>query len=731
MRRLRGVVPLFVGCLLLFPVLAQAQATLAGVVRDNTGAVLPGVTVEATSPVLIEKARTAVTDGSGQYRITDLEPGIYSVSFTLSGFNVTKRDNLEVRGSGVIPINAELRIGALQETITVTGESPLVDTQTTRRETVLTSETLQTLPATRTYGALLNAIPGLSTNTGSLGAMATPDMTFFTANGGRQNGGQVQIDGMPVAASFNGGGVSTFTYDVANAAEMQVLVSGGLGEAENGEPRINLVPQSGGNAFRGQGFYSGAGKWSASSNISPELTAVGIVEPPTILKLWDLSGSYSGPVVRDRLWFFGSLRQYGNYQVVEGVTTNRLAGNDGTWAYEAATGFQARTANSRDIFSGRFTGQITDRNRLSVYHEYQHRCSGTTATADGEGCRKPGGDWIGLGTTTASPESWPGYHDFPYYVTQIAWTSPLSNRLLLEAGFSRFHYLWAGFGQAPPDHLDLIPVVETQARDGHRASFQYRGIFDPIAYAYADNDANPNNWKAAASYVTGSHNVKFGYQGSLQRSLQGREANDTLLVYRFEHDGTSGDASELQRLRLLHRPAVGDQRPDGDAVALRSGSVDERPSDGAGRDALRPGVELGPGRKQRHHADLAVQSDAEDVRTHGQRRGLQRHHHAVGCGVGRLRHRPDGAEGEHRQVPADGDQRRELRDQQSGRRRPVRHLRPQPELDRRRRRPRHRLQHHELRGAEPGDRVGRHLRRGHRQQPELRQPESERHACEP
>src|SRR5688572_1381093 len=222
MRRLRGVVPLFVGCLLLFPALAQAQATLAGVVRDNTGAVLPGVTVEATSPVLIEKARTAVTDGSGQYRITDLEPGLYSVSFTLSGFNVTKRDNLEVRGSGVIPINAEMRIGALQETITVTGESPLVDTQTTRRETVLTSETLQTLPATRTYGALLNAIPGLSTNTGSLGAMATPDMTFFTANGGRQNGGQVQIDGMPVAASFNGGGVSTFTYDVANAAEMQV-----------------------------------------------------------------------------------------------------------------------------------------------------------------------------------------------------------------------------------------------------------------------------------------------------------------------------------------------------------------------------------------------------------------------------------------------------------------------------------------------------------------------------
>src|SRR5687768_6960075 len=284
MRRLCAALP-YALVLLLLPAAANAQATLAGVVRDNSGAVLPGVTIEATSPALIEKSRTAISDGTGQYRITELPPGTYALTFTLSGFGVVRRSEVEVRGSGVIPINAELRLGALQETITVTGESPLVDTQSTRRETVLTSETLQTLPATRTYGALLNAIPGLSTNTGSLGAMAAPDMTFFTANGGRQNGGQVQIDGMPVAASFNGGGVSTFTYDVANAAEMQVLVSGGLGEAENGEPRINLVPQSGGNTFRGQAFYSGAGEWSAASNITPELTDVGIIAPPTPLKL--------------------------------------------------------------------------------------------------------------------------------------------------------------------------------------------------------------------------------------------------------------------------------------------------------------------------------------------------------------------------------------------------------------------------------------------------------------
>lgn len=541
MRRRPAVLVLVLGAFLLVPSLAHAQATLAGVVRDASGAVLPGVTVEAASPALIEKVRAVVADGSGQYRITGLPPGSYGLTFTLSGFNVFKREGVQVTGSGVIAINAELRIGALQETITVTGETPVVDTQSTRRETVLDDAVINALPATRSYGALLNSIPGLMTNTGSTGAMVTPDMTFFTAHGGRQNEGQVQIDGMPIAASFNGGGVSTFTYDIANAEEMQVLVSGGLGEQENGGPRMNLVPRSGGNSFRGSAFYSGAGSWSTGSNIDDALRAVNITAPPEIVKLYDVSGSLGGPIVKDRLWFFGNLRQYANYQIIESVVGNRNAGTP-SWEYVADPSIQARTANSRDIYSFRFTAQATAKNRVSFSHEYQHRCSGTSLGA-GEGCRGPGDGWIGLGTgggTPSSPEAWPGYHDFPYYVTQATWTNPLSSRVLLEAGFSRFQYLWAGFGQAPPDHLDLIPVTEALAIDGHRANFSYRGIFDPLAYAYADNDANPNNWKAALSYVTGAHNLKFGYQGAFQRSTIGREANDTLMRYSFNNRQPTG-----------------------------------------------------------------------------------------------------------------------------------------------------------------------------------------------
>ena len=148
-------------CVLLFvlllPAIASAQATVAGTVRDSSGAVLPGVSVEATSPALIEKTRSATTDGSGQYRITDLPPGDYTLLFSLSGFNSVRRQGVTVAGSGVIPISIELAIGTLSETLTVTGDSPLVDTQTTQRETVISADTIASLPITRNYGGVLYA----------------------------------------------------------------------------------------------------------------------------------------------------------------------------------------------------------------------------------------------------------------------------------------------------------------------------------------------------------------------------------------------------------------------------------------------------------------------------------------------------------------------------------------------------------------------------------------------
>ena len=138
-----------VAALVLLPTLAFAQATITGVVKDASGAVLPGVTVETSSPALIEKTRTAVTDGTGQYRIEGLRPGTFAVVFTLPGFQTLRREGIELSGTFVATVNAELKVGALDETITVTGETPIVDVQSVRRQTTLTNDLLTTVPSAR------------------------------------------------------------------------------------------------------------------------------------------------------------------------------------------------------------------------------------------------------------------------------------------------------------------------------------------------------------------------------------------------------------------------------------------------------------------------------------------------------------------------------------------------------------------------------------------------------
>src|SRR5207244_4110504 len=271
------------------PAAAFAQATITGMVKDTSGAVLPGVTVEASSPVLIEKVRSAVTDSAGLYRIVDLRPGTYSMTVSLPGFATIRRDGIEVTGSVTLTIPFDLKVGAVQETVTVTGASPVVDVQNTRRETVISSSAIEALPATRAYGSILNAMPGVTVDNNGLAA--TPTMTFFSAHGGRTNEGRMAINGMTVAAAFNGGGVSSLTYDTNNVEEVAMLVSGGLGENETGGPMMNLVPKSGGNKFSGQAFFNTAGDWSRGDNIDDTLRSQGITRGPGIKSSSDASGA--------------------------------------------------------------------------------------------------------------------------------------------------------------------------------------------------------------------------------------------------------------------------------------------------------------------------------------------------------------------------------------------------------------------------------------------------------
>jgi len=505
MRVLRRILFLL-AWLAFLPASAHAQS-LTGIVKDSSGAVLPGVTVEVSSPALIEKTRSATTDGSGVYQIVNLRPGTYLVTFSLSGFSTVRREGLEISGAGATTVNAELRVGSVTETVQVTGETPVVDVKTVRRESVIGNQVINELPASRSYGSILAAVPSMQGAGANSSASQNP--SFFTVHGGPGNEGHVQIDGLNVGAAFNGGGVSGNAYDIANAQEMQISISGGLGEAEVGGPYLNIIPKTGGNSFSGSIFASGAGKWAQSDNVDAqqvaESTAAGApITTAGLIKLWDASYAMGGPVKRDRLWFYANIRDEGNHTEIPGLYANKFAGDPAHWDYAPDLNVKARLASSKTIVSGRLTSQLTPRNKVSFYYDYQWDCDQSSQSLT-EGCRPRGDDWTtgSIFGAAFSPESVSNYWDAREVISQATWSSPVTSRLLLEAGYSTFLSHW-GWMKQPGAVTDLVGITTLAP-----VFRQYRGVDNML-----DNSQNPNVWRAAATYVTGAHNMKFGYQGA-------------------------------------------------------------------------------------------------------------------------------------------------------------------------------------------------------------------------
>ena len=550
---MRSVKYLVLLAALLIPSVASAQATLTGTVRDNQGGVLPGVTVEAASPALIEKVRTATTDASGQYRIVDLRAGVYTLTFTLPGFNVVKREEITLTGTQILTIPVTMAVGGIQETITVTGDTPVVDVQSARKEVVLDQEVIQTIPATRSVGGLLNATAGLTVDNN--GIALSPTMTVFSANGGANNEGRMAVNGMTVGAARSGG-VSSYVYDAVGVEEVAVRVGGGLGETDTGGPIMNIIPRSGGNTFRGTGFFSTAGDWSRGDNLTDELKAppINLTETPGIIQAHDASVSYGGPILRDRIWFFGQYRNLDTQTAVEGIRANAYAGDATKWNWLESP-VNARRVQDRQMAIMRLAGQA-GRSRIQGNYEYQKRCEGTNLFVGGTACHTRGDDWVGLGSTTQSPEATgtagTGYFEWPFHLSQGQWTMPATNKLLLEANMTIFRYNPA-FGFPPPDGItNLIPVQEqsnalacTNANPALRhpacnaenaatlrwapaTNYTYRGLEQ---WGYAEGATN--SYTASASYVTGSHNIKGGYQYYWLRQLDETIAAENQLAYRF------------------------------------------------------------------------------------------------------------------------------------------------------------------------------------------------------
>jgi hypothetical protein len=502
----------------LAPSFAFAQAAINGLVKDSSGALLPGVTVEASSPQLIERVRSAVTDGSGQYHIENLRPGVYAITFSLAGFTTVKRQGIELTGSFTATVNAELKVGAVAETIVVTGETPVVDIVNAKQQETVTSETLEAIPSARLYHSIATLVPGVSVSgSQDVGGLAGPVTVTFNMRGGPGNEGRLTLDGLSLGASLNGTGVSYTVADVPNAQEIVFTTAGGLGELEVGGPAMNLVPRQGGNTFSGTFFGNWANDALQTSNYTDAIKAAGLSAPNLMQKIWDTSGAVGGPISKDKLWFFAATRYQGNRKLVAGMFDNLNAGNTNAWTYLADPTSQSRDDGTWKSFNLRLTWQASPRNKFSFYEDQQWLCTSC----------------MGGGSATTTPEARGNNHARPT-VQQATWNSPVTNKLLLEAGFGTNLIDTYGTQFNLPNSNRLIPVTELCsagcAANGGIAGLAYRGNNSYIA------DSDVLSWRTSLTRVTGANSAKFGYYGQFVRNhFPNSVVNDTWTTYTFNN----------------------------------------------------------------------------------------------------------------------------------------------------------------------------------------------------
>src|SRR3984957_12477427 len=363
------------------PASALAQASIAGTVKDTSGAVLPGVTVEASSPALIEKLRTGVTDGSGQYKIEQLRPGTYTVTFTLTGFSTVQREGLALVGSFAATVTAELRVGAVEETVTVSAESPLVDVQSAAKQRVISSDELTDIPTVRTQFTAATLIPGMVLSNQDVGGTNIINTTggAITAHGSNGNDQRVTIDGLSTANAELAGNASNFLPNFGAVQEVAVDYSSGTAEQAYGGVRINMIPRQGGNTFKGSFFATAVNSWFQGNNYTQDLVNRGLKTPNSIDAESDINPGLGGPLRTDKLWFYLSGRWVHTSNFVGGIFDNLNAGDPKNFAYRIdptnqSQGNRGINNSTQRSYNARLTWQASARNKFSVFVDDQGRC---------------------------------------------------------------------------------------------------------------------------------------------------------------------------------------------------------------------------------------------------------------------------------------------------------------------------------------------------------------------
>ena len=538
--------------LLLAPAVAVAQSSIAGTVTDDTGGVLPGVTVEASSDVLIEGSRVVFTDGTGNYNIIDLRPGVYSVVFTLPGFGTQVRDELVLGADVALPIDVQMSVGSVEETITVSGETPVVDVQQVQRIEVMTRETQESIPTGRSMWSYALLIPGVKVHKPDVGGTAGVQQSEMMGRGLDASNTTIEVDGMMINTMISDGRYQAYLNPML-AAETSYTTSGQGAETQTGGLRINMIPNEGGNQFSGNWFTGFTpGNWQAKS-LPQAAQAQGLSQPTGVALIYDNNGAIGGPVFRDRLWFFSTGRWNGvNNEITNSVNPDYTQGLDNN------------TIHSANV---RLTWQMTQQHKLSAMFDKVRKRRFSQ--------HNPGED---LNTAASSWTS-------PHYDTGTAkWTGTLSNRMLAEFGFSIIYEDWdPGYYryredgnlivQPKPDasalatcystpcfpevgsaaHMSQMPAsmggdpwyTQTPSIDG-RLGLEYG------ARQWGENNNYTHRWayQSALSYVTGSHSFKFGMNITNGHNRHTNSSNGNVqLLY---DDGAHPMGNLIQNSPLVH-----------------------------------------------------------------------------------------------------------------------------------------------------------------------------------
>ena len=380
----------------------------------------------------------------------------------------------------------------------------------------MNNDLVRAIPTVRSYNAMVLLVPGVVTNTNDV--QTGTATTQFPIHGGRSNEGRLTVDGLNVGNPPGGNQPPGYTADIGNSQEVTFTTSGGLGEAETGGLVMNVVPKTGGNTMQGSVFFSGTGEKLQADNSA----GTGLTAATALTKVYDLNGAVGGPIAKDRVWYFVNARTQGNTKVNANMFYNLNAGDPTKWLYAPDLGRPGFSDRTWENVSGRVTWQATRRNKFGAFWDEQAVC------------RKCEGSTIGITSPpVASPEALSVGATKPLRVPQVTWSSPVTNRLLLDAGFGGTYYGWGSFERDPNPTRDLIRVSEQCANgcaaNGGRAGLVYR------SQDWGTNYTGSYTWRGSASFVTGAQSLKIGYQGTLMTDDRTWSSNTQNLTYRLNN----------------------------------------------------------------------------------------------------------------------------------------------------------------------------------------------------